>query len=152
MLDRLVRRAVLAEADRIVRVYEDRAELHERRHAQRVPRVVGEGEERPHVRDEAAVQCEAVGDGAHAELAHAEVEVIAGRPGRDHLAARPVREDGTGQVGRAADHLRQYLGIGLDRLLRRLARGNRLALRGLRRHESAHRLREAARQVARDAA
>ena len=46
VLDRLVRRPVLAEADRIVREHEDRAQLHQRRHAQRVARVVGEREER----------------------------------------------------------------------------------------------------------
>ena len=82
VLDRLVRRAVLAEADRIVREDEDRAQLHQRRHAQRVARVVGEREEGADVRDEAAVQREAVGDRAHRELAHAEVDVVARRASR----------------------------------------------------------------------
>ena len=108
VLDRLVRRAVLAEADRVVRVDEDRAQLHQRRHAQRVARVVGERQERADVGNEAAVQREAVGDRAHAELAHAEVDVVARRASRvDRHAARPVGEHRAGEVGRAADHLRQ---------------------------------------------
>ena len=79
VLDRLVRRAVLAEADRVVREHEDVAQLHQRRHAQRVARVVGEREERAVVGEEAAVQREAVADRGHRELAHAEVDVVAGR-------------------------------------------------------------------------
>ena len=52
--------------------------LHQRRHAQGVARVVGEREEGAGVGDEAAVQREAVADRGHAELAHAEVDVVAG--------------------------------------------------------------------------
>ena len=64
MLDRLVRRAVLAEADRVVREHVDDAQLHQRRHAHGVAPVVGEHEERAAVGDEAAVQREAVHDRA----------------------------------------------------------------------------------------
>ena len=128
VLDRLVRRSVLAEADRIVRVDEDRAQLHQRRHAQRVARVVGEGEEGADVGNEAAVQREAVGDRAHGELAHAEVDVVAGLRRRSTVsAARPVGEDRAGEIGRAADQLRQRRRERFERLLRGLARGDRLA-------------------------
>ena len=45
MLDRLVRRAVFAEADGIVRVHQHDALVHQRGHAHRVARVVGEDQE-----------------------------------------------------------------------------------------------------------
>ena len=51
--------------------------LHQRRHADRVAAVVAEGEEGAAVRDEAAVQRDAVHDRGHAELAHAVVDVAA---------------------------------------------------------------------------
>ncbi len=128
MLDRLVRRSVLAEADRVVRVDEDRADPHQRGHAHGVARIVGESEERADVGDESAVQGEAVGDRGHAELAHAEVDVVARRMRAHRLAARPVGEHRAGQIGGAADHFRQQRREGLDRLLRRLARRDRLGL------------------------
>jgi hypothetical protein len=77
VLDRLVRRAVLAQPDRVVREHEDDALLHQRGHAQRVARVVGKHQEGADERQEAAVQRHAVGDRAHAELAHAVVDVAA---------------------------------------------------------------------------
>ena len=86
MLDRLMRRAVFAEADRIVRVDVDRVRRNQRRHAHRVARVVGEHQERRVVRNEAAVQREAVRDRAHAELAHAVVDVVR-RPRRSALTS-----------------------------------------------------------------
>ena len=42
-----------------------------------VARVVGERQERPDVRNEAAMQREAVGDRRHREFAHAVVDVVA---------------------------------------------------------------------------
>jgi hypothetical protein len=45
MLDRLVRRTVLAKTDRVVRQHVDAAQADESRHTQRVARVVGEDEE-----------------------------------------------------------------------------------------------------------
>ena len=45
----------------------------------RVARVVGEHQERAAVGNQAAVQRHAVHDRGHAELAHAVVEVVAGR-------------------------------------------------------------------------
>ena len=152
VLDRLVRRAVLAEADRIVREHEDVAQLHQRRHAQRVARIIGEREERPRVRNEPAVQRDAAGDRRHAELAHAELDVVAGRVGAHGMAAGPVGEHAAGQVGRAAEHLRQVRRERLDRLLRRLARGHRLAFGRLRLHQRARDVRKIRRQAGRPCA
>jgi hypothetical protein len=59
MLDRLVRRAVLAEADRVVRVHQRDGLAHQRCHAHRVARVVREHEEGPAVGTETAMQRDA---------------------------------------------------------------------------------------------
>ncbi len=80
VLDRLVRRAILAESDRIVGVDEDHAQPHERRHAQRIACVVRKGQERAAVGDESAVRDDAVEHRRHAEFAHPEMHIIA--PGR----------------------------------------------------------------------
>ncbi len=77
VLDRLVRRAVFAEADGVVREHVDHALLHQRGHADGVAAVVAEGQEGAAVGDVAAVQRHAVHDGGHAELAHAVVDVAA---------------------------------------------------------------------------
>ena len=55
MLDRLVRRAVLAEADRIMGEDMDHPHPHQRREPQRGPGVIGEDEEARARGDEAAV-------------------------------------------------------------------------------------------------
>ena len=89
MLDRLVRRPVLAEADRVVRQHEDAARLDDRGHAQRTARVVREHEEGAAERDVAAVQRDAVHDRAHAELAHAVVQIVAVRRRGRETAATP---------------------------------------------------------------
>ncbi len=130
-----MRRTVLAQPDGVVGVDEDRAQLHERRQPQRVAPVVGESEEGAHVGNEPTVQSEPVGDRVHAELAHAEVDVIAGVFGRDRLAARPGRQHRPGQIGRAADQFRQRRRERFDRLLRGLAGGDRIRLGGLRAHQ-----------------
>ena len=115
VLDRLVGRAVFAQADRVVGEHEDRAQLHQRRHAQRVAAVVGEDQEGGAERDEAAVQGDAVHDRAHAEFAHAVVDVVArlagtqrdrspsswsgwsrsGRPSRRGIPAAPAPAPGS---------------------------------------------------------
>ena len=126
MLDRLVRRPVLAEADRVVREDVDDALLHQRRHADRVAAVVAEGEEGAAVRDEAAVQGDAVHDRRHAELAHAVVDVAAApalgvlddRAVAGEAQRRRVRGVGqvrAGQVGAAAEQLGQRLRERLER-------------------------------------
>ena len=95
VLDRLVGRAVFAQADRIVRVDVDRVRAHQRAHAHRVARVVAEDQERRVVRNEAAVQREAVADRGHREFAHAVIDVVGvGVVAGDRLAALPHREVG----------------------------------------------------------
>jgi hypothetical protein len=79
VLDGLVRGAVFAQADGVVREHMDHALLHQRGHADGVAAVVAEGQEGAAVGDEAAVQRHAVHDGGHAEFAHAVVDVAADR-------------------------------------------------------------------------
>jgi len=55
VLDRLVSGPVLAQPDRVVGIDVDARRMHERGHAHRIARVVGEGQERPAERLEAAV-------------------------------------------------------------------------------------------------
>ena len=78
LLDRLVRRPVLAEREAVVREDVDDVQAHQRRQPDRRPHVVGEDQEGRAVADEAAVRRQAVDDRAHRMLAHAEVEVAAG--------------------------------------------------------------------------
>ncbi len=99
VLDRLVGRAVFAQADRIVGEHEDRAQLHQRGHAQRVAAVVGERQEGGAERDEAAVQRDAVHDRAHAEFAHAVVDVVA-RHARARRRPIPSSWSGWSRSGR----------------------------------------------------
>ncbi len=77
LLDRLVRGAVLAHRDRVVRPHVDHRQAHHRGQADRAPRVVGEDEE---AGGEGAQtrQRHAADGGAHRVLADAEVEVAAG--------------------------------------------------------------------------
>ena len=124
MFDGLVRGAVLTQADGIVREHEDLALAHERGHANGVSRVVGEDEKGAGEGDVAAMQRDAVGDRHHAELAHAVVKVVSPFFRRDGVGAGPVGEVGTGEIGRAAQQLRQDLGIGGDGVLACLARGD----------------------------
>ena len=84
--------------------------LHQRRHAQRVARVLGEHQEGAAVGDEAAVQGDAVHDRRHAELAHTIVDVVAVATRCCSRAFEPfqIGEVGAGQVGRAAEQFRQH--------------------------------------------
>jgi hypothetical protein len=77
VLDRLMGRAVLAQADRIVRIDVDDVRRNQRAHAHRIARVVGKHQEGGVVRNEAAMQGDTIGDRRHAELAHAVVHVVA---------------------------------------------------------------------------
>ena len=125
LLDRLVRRAVLAQPDRIVGEHDDRRQVHDRRQPHRPLHVVGEVEEGGAERAQ-AVQVEPVHHRAHAVLAHAvvdvaRVEVVAA----DRAAVVDQRERRGLQVRRAADQVRHPGGRPLDHLARGLARGHR---------------------------
>ena len=108
LLDRLVRRAVLAEPDRVVRVDEDRRQLHQRGEPDRAAHVVARrsGRSRRSARKPCSV--EAVDDRAHRVLADAEVEVAARRSRRRSTSPpSSIQCQRRGrQVGRAADQLR----------------------------------------------
>src|SRR5579875_202962 len=77
MLDGLMRRAVLAESDRIVGKDVDDVQLHQRRQSNRRPAVVGEHHEARTIRDKTAVQRDTVQDRAHPVLTYAEMQVAA---------------------------------------------------------------------------
>src|SRR5215469_10219506 len=77
MLDRLMRRAVLAHADRVVSEYEHHLQFHQRRQSNRRSRIVGEAHETRAIRNEAAVQRDTVEDRAHAMLSNSEVQIAA---------------------------------------------------------------------------
>ena len=124
-----MRRAVFPETDGVMGVDEDRADLHERRHAQGVTGILGEHQEGGAVGDEAAVQGDAVHDGRHAELAHTIIDIVAVGHGVAHaLRAFPDREIGTGQVGGTTEEFRQHRAVTVQRVLRGLARGDGLGL------------------------
>ena len=74
------------------------------------------------------MQRDAVHDGAHAELAYAVVDVVAPGIHAHGLAAAPVGQVRTGQVGRAAQQLAQDRGVGFKRVLAGLAGGDGLGL------------------------
>ena len=105
VLDGLVRRPVLSEADRVVRPDPDDGETGERGEPDRAPHVVAEDEKRGAVRlDHAAVQGEPVDDRAHAVLPHAEGDVAARVGLREDTGAVEAGARRLDQVGRAADH------------------------------------------------
>src|SRR6266545_3156179 len=78
LLDRLMRRSVFAQADRVVREHVDGREMRQRRQPNGWPHVVGEDQERSAERYEAAMEGDAVQHGAHRVLADAVMEVAAG--------------------------------------------------------------------------
>ena len=131
VLDGLVGRAVLAEADGVVRVDPGDLEAHERRQADRAAHVVGELQERravgPH---DPAVAGHAVHRAAHAVLAHAEEHVAPGLVVGEAvvLAAGELGLGRLAEVGRAADHGRHELLEGGHRLLARGAGGELVLL------------------------
>ena len=87
----------------------DDALLHQRGEADRRAAVIREHEERAAVRDEAAVKGEAVHRGGHAVLADAVVDVVAGEVAAldGLLVVFGLGAVGAGEVGGAADQLRQ---------------------------------------------
>src|SRR5256885_1312137 len=78
MLDRVVRRPVLAAPDGVVRHQVDDALAHQRGEPDRRPAIVGEHQERAGERDDPAMQRHAVHGGRHAVLADAVVDEAAG--------------------------------------------------------------------------
>ena len=78
MFNRLVGRAVFAQADRVVGKHMDDALLHQCSHTDGVARVVAESQECAAIGNESAMQSNAIHDGGHAKFAHAVVDVTAG--------------------------------------------------------------------------
>ncbi len=128
VLDGLVGRAVLADADRVVGEHETDLGLGERRQADRRAHVVGEHEEGAADRQGAPVQRHADQRRTHRMLADAVVDVSPaavfgrerGRPGQAGAVA-------AGEVGRTGDQAGEAVVGGVERLLDRLAGGERLA-------------------------
>ena len=124
MLDRLVRRAVLAEPHRVVRPDVDDVQAGQRGQPDGPAHVVAERQERGDVRDEPAVVGDAVGDAAHGVLADAEAEVPAGLVGAEVGFALDVGQVRLGQVRGAAEQLGQVRRQRLDGVLARVAGGH----------------------------
>src|SRR5207237_57659 len=97
VLDRLVGRAVLALADGVVRPDEDGGGTHEGGEADGGPHVVGEDQERPPERPDAAVQGHAVQGGGHAVLPDPVVDVAAGGVRPERSAALELRQVTSGE-------------------------------------------------------
>ncbi len=132
LLDRLVGRAVFADADRVVREDVDDRDLHQGRQADRHPAVVAEdqeaGAERPHLD-----QGHAVHDGPHGVLADAEVEVAAGVAVGLEIARPLERHVGLGrggQIGGPADQPGDVLGDRVQHLARGGPRRHALGVGG----------------------
>ena len=98
-LDRLVRRAVLAEEDRVVGEHVDDRLPHQGGESNRRPHVVREDEEGAAEGTQAAGDREAVQRGAHAVLAHAEAQVAPGTV----LAREVLLAFGAGSCSTASD-------------------------------------------------
>ena len=122
MLHRLMRRAVLAEADGVVRPDVDDVDPRHRREAHGPAHVVAEVQERAGVRDESAVIGDAVDDAAHRMLADPESQVASGLVGAEIAAVPDIGEVGFGQVGRTAEQLRHRSRKASDRVAARVAR------------------------------
>ena len=124
LLDRLVRRAVLPHADRVVREDERGRDVHDRGQPDRALHVVREDQEAGAVGAEAR-QREAVDDRAHRVLANAEVQVApAVVPGLDAVGALDQRQRRGREVGGSADEVGQPGRDPLQHLLPRLAGGD----------------------------
>ncbi|MGY4486278.1 hypothetical protein ACVWWR_005469 [Bradyrhizobium sp. LM3.2] len=123
MLDRLVRGAVLTQADGVVGHHMNDADPHQGRKADRRTAVVGEGEEGAAIGNEAAVQREAVHRGRHAMLADAVMDVIACERVARHRSLRlGMRQVRMRQVCGAADQPGNRPGDAVEHLLRGLPR------------------------------
>ncbi len=103
MLDRLMRRAIFAQPDAVVRHDVDRAGLLQRGQANGGAAIVGEDEECAAIGNDAAMQRHAVHRGSHAEFADAVIDIATGavvrRERADTAGLRVVR---AGQVCTAA--------------------------------------------------
>src|SRR5215472_13422907 len=111
MLDRLMRRAVLAHANRVVSEYEHHLQFHQRRQSNRWPRVVGEAHETRSVWNEASVQRDTVEDRAHAMLSNSEMQIAAVVVTTLEVAA--VLDVGEGrlvEIGGAAEQVPDFFG------------------------------------------
>ena len=103
MLHRLVRRAVLAQADAIVGKDIDDRPAHHGRQTNGRAHIVGKDQEGAAVGAHAAVGRQPVEDGSHAVLSHAKVEVGAAKVASLHgLGTRRAGFVAAGQVSRAA--------------------------------------------------
>ena len=124
MLDGLMGRAVLADADGVVREDVGDLLLHHCGKAHAVLHIVGEAEERGRIGAQAAVQRHGVADRAHRVLADAEVNVVAfGRFSGEIAAVLHVGLVGRAQVGAAAEQVRQMRGQTVKRLAGGVAGG-----------------------------
>ena len=105
LLDRLMRRAILAHADRVVREDVDDRQLHQRAQPNRRLHVIGEDEEARAVSANLG-QRQPVQDRAHGMLANAEMKIAAARGVSFQIARSLECEACLGrrsEVGRAAD-------------------------------------------------
>ena len=130
VLDGLVRRAVLAEADRIVRDRRRYRHAHQRRHAQGIARVIGERQEGAADRDEPP--CSAMPLTWRPCRIRARRSTDSCPPARRCRAASRTRarQIRAGQIGRAAEQLRQAAARSIQRCQRGLARAPCRRLRG----------------------
>ena len=114
-LDRLVRRSVLTETDRVVRSNLDDSKVGKGRQSDGTGSVRDEVEECGTEGDDTSVGGETVTDGSHTVLSHTESEVSAGvrsETGRgvlEVLGTLPSGQVGAGQVGGTTDKLGQDL-------------------------------------------
>ncbi len=130
MLHRLVRRAVLADPDRVVAEDENDRQLHDRGQADRWPHIVAEYQEGGGEGAQVTKR-HAVGDGAHGVFAHAEMHIApAGRGGFQILFALRGQFclGRWRQVGRAAEQALHLGGDGVQHLARGVARGDPLGV------------------------
>ena len=125
MLDRLMRRSVLAETNRVVRHDMNDALTHERTQPDRRTGIIREDEEGAGIRDDSAMQRHAIHCRGHAMLAHAIMDEAAGIiGGGQHLHRLRLGVIGACEVGRAADHFRHGIGQRIEREFRGSAGGD----------------------------
>ena len=130
MFDGLVRGAVFAESDGIVREHVDGLHTHEPGETNGGTHVVAEHEERTAVRNHAAVQPHAIHDRAHGVLTNAEVHVAAvALRGAERMRPLHVGEVAACEVGAATEQLGHHVGDGVDHHAAGRAAGHVAALR-----------------------
>ena len=133
VLDRLVGRPVLAEADRVVRPDPERLHVAERREPDGGAHVVREDEERRAVRLQHPLrERDAVHDRSHRVLADPERDVAPRVGGREHAGALELRLRRLDEIGGSSDHRRRERLDRLHHLLAGVAGGHPLPGRELR--------------------